>query len=81
MAIAEFKAKASDISRDFGFGGYTLREVSVNVNGQTYMPQRAVTMSAKSSLSEAAIPVEAGKTTVLVNVSGSVQMTPLPARP
>jgi len=81
LAIAQFKEKAGEISRDFGFGGYTLREVSVNVNGQTYMPQRAVTMSAKSSMADSAIPVEAGKTTVLVNVSGSVQMTPLPARP
>lgn len=80
LAIAQFKAKAGDISRSFGFGGYTLREVSVNVNDQTYMPQRTMAMSAKSSMAEAAIPVEAGKSTVLVNVSGSVQMTPQPAR-
>jgi len=82
LAIAQFKEKAGEISRDFGFGGYTLREVSVNVNGQTYLQQqRVVTMSAKSSMADSAIPVEAGKITVLVNVSGSVQMTPLPARP
>ena len=38
-------------------------------------------MSAKSDVAEAAIPVEAGKSTVMVNVSGSVQMTPGSARP
>lgn len=81
LAIAQFKAKASDISRSFGFGGYTLREVSINVNDQTYMPRpRVMAMSAKSSMEDSAIPVEAGKSTVLVNVSGSVQMTPLPVR-
>ena len=80
LVIPQFKAKASDISRSFGFGGYTLREVSINVNDQ-YMPRpRAMTMSAKSSMEDAAISVEAGKSTVQVNVSGSVQMTPLPVR-
>ena len=34
MAIERFKAKAGDIAKGFGFGGYTLREVSVNANDQ-----------------------------------------------
>lgn len=81
LAIERFKAKAGEIARSFGFGAYTLREVSIQTNEQGHMPRpRAVQMLAKAAdMAEAAIPVEAGKSTVQVNVSGSVQMTP--ARP
>ncbi|CAN5179135.1 SIMPL domain-containing protein [soil metagenome] len=82
QAIERFKARAGEISSAFGFGGYALREVSINTNDQGFMPRpRTMAMSAKSDMAEAAIPVEAGKSTVLVNVSGSVQMLPLAARP
>lgn len=82
QAIERFKAKAGEVSSAFGFGGYTLREISVNANDQGFTPRpRMVAMSAKSDMAESAVPVEAGKSTVLVNVSGSVQMLPLPARP
>lgn len=82
QAIERFKARAGEISSAFGFGGYALREVSINANDQGFTPRpRMVAMSAKSDMAESAVPVEAGKSTVLVNVSGSVQMLPLPARP
>jgi predicted secreted protein len=82
LAIERFKAKAGEIAKNFGFEGYTLREVSINANDQAYMPRpRVMAMSAKSDMAEAAIPVEAGKSTVQVHVSGSVQMTARPARP
>ena len=82
QAIEQFKAKAGEVSRAFGFGGYALREVSINTNDQGPMPRpRAMAMSAKSEMADAPVPVEAGKSTVLVNISGSVQMLPLPARP
>ena len=75
LAIAQFKAKASDVAKNFGFAGYTLREVSVNANDQGYTPRpRMMAMQAKSDMAEAAIPVEAGKSAVVVTVSGSVQM-------
>jgi predicted secreted protein len=76
MAIERFKAKALDVSKGFGFSGYTLREVSINANDQGFAPRgRPMMAMAKSPDAESApIPVEAGKTTVLVNVSGSVQM-------
>lgn len=75
MAIAQFKAKASEVAKNFGFSGYTLREVSVNANDQGYTPRpRMMAMQAKSDMAEAAIPVEAGKSAVVVTVSGSVQM-------
>lgn len=81
LAIERFKAKAAEVSKSFGFGGYTLREVSINANDQGYTPRpRAMAMSAKSDMAEAAVPVEPGKSTVLVTVSGSVQMAPQPVR-
>ncbi|MDB5966672.1 MAG: hypothetical protein JWQ72_3172 [Polaromonas sp.] len=75
QAIERFKAKALDIAKGFGFSGYTLREVSINANDQGPVPRpRMMAMQAKSDMSESAVPVEAGKSTVLVSVAGSVQM-------
>lgn len=75
QAIERFKAKASEIARGFGFSSYTLREVSINANEQGSGPRpRMMAMAAKAEMSDAPVSVEAGKSTVLVNVSGSVQM-------
>ena len=75
QAIERFKAKAAEIARSFGFSGYTLREVSVNANDQGYVPRpRMMAMEAKAASSDAPVPVEAGKSTVLVTVGGSVQL-------
>lgn len=75
QAIERFKAKASEIAKNFGFGSYTLREVAINANDQGHTPRpRMMAMQAKAEMSDAPISVEAGKSTVLVNVSGSVQM-------
>lgn len=75
IAIDRFKAKALEVSKNFGFTGYTLREVSISANDQSFSPRpRAVAMMAKSADAESAVPVEAGKSTVLVNVNGAVQM-------
>lgn len=75
LAIERFKAKALEVAKGFGFTGYTLREVSINANDQGFVNRpRMMAMQAKSDMAEAAVPVEAGKSTVLVNVSGSVQM-------
>ncbi len=75
QAIERFKTKASEIAKNFGFGGYTLREVSVNASDQGYSPRpRMMDMQAKSMASDAPVPVEAGRSTVVVTVNGSVQM-------
>ncbi|SDO02397.1 SIMPL domain-containing protein [Polaromonas sp. JS666] len=75
QAIERFKAKAGEIARGFGFSSYSLREVSINANDQGSPPRpRMMAMSAKAEMADAGVPVEAGKSTVLVNVSGSVQM-------
>ena len=75
IAIERFKAKALEVSKSFGFNGYTLREVSINANDQNFPPRpRVMAMQAKAADAESAVSVEAGKSTVLVNVNGSVQM-------
>ena len=75
IAIVNFRQQATDLARGFGFGTYTLREVSVNANQGGSMRPRMVSMAAASKVaSDTPIPVEAGKTTVVVNISGSVQL-------
>lgn len=75
IAIDRFRAKAADIAKNFGMTGYSLREVAVSAGDQSYMPRpRVAEMSVKMASAEAPVPVEAGKTTVVVTVSGSVQL-------
>ncbi|KRB96343.1 hypothetical protein ASE11_17350 [Hydrogenophaga sp. Root209] len=76
MAIERFKSKAGEVAKGFGFAGYSLREVAVSSadqEGRPFQP-RAMAMEAKAAMSDAAVPVEPGKSTVNVTVSGSVQL-------
>ena len=75
-AIEQFKARAAELTKGFGFTQYSLREVAVNSNEMNPGPRpRMMAAEAKmGSYSDAAVPVEAGKAQVIVNVSGSVQM-------
>ena len=75
IAIERFKVKAGEVARQFGLGSHTLRGATSNANVQGYTPRpRMMAMSAKSEMADAPVPVEAGKSTVMVTVSGSVQM-------
>jgi predicted secreted protein len=75
IAIERFKLKAAELAKGFGFGGYTLREVSVNTNEPGFAPRmRMMAQEAKVASADAAVPVEPGKSAVVVNVSGSVQL-------
>ncbi len=75
IAIDNFKQKAAELAKGFGFGGYTLREVSVNASQGGPIRPRMMAAEASSKMAfDAAVPVEAGKTAVVVNVSGSVQL-------
>ena len=75
QAIARFRARAEAYSRQFGFAGYQIREVQVGLQDVPVMMARAPMMrAAAASSAEESLPVEAGKATVSVTVSGSVQM-------
>lgn len=77
QAIEQFKARAADLAKGFGFSNYSLREVAVNSNEMQPGPRpRMMGAEAKAASfsADSAVPVEAGKAQVVVNVSGSVQM-------
>jgi predicted secreted protein len=76
QAIDRFKQKAQEVSKGFGFSGFTVREVNVQANDQGFNQPRGrmEMMQAKSMSADAAVPVEAGRSTVVVTVAGSVQM-------
>jgi len=76
QAIERFKARAEEISKAFGFSGYRLREISVSsADGASPPMPRLMAMEARAaSAMDSAVPVEPGKATVNVTVSGTVQM-------
>jgi len=75
QAIERFRARADAVSKQFGFGGYTVREVAVNTELPMGGPVPMMRMQASRAVAEdAALPTEAGKASVTATVSGSVQM-------
>jgi predicted secreted protein len=78
QAIVRFRAQAQSYAAQFGFAGYRLREVQVGLQGSGgYLQARAPMLRAAAmpAGNEEPLPVEAGRTSVSVSVSGSVQMT------
>jgi predicted secreted protein len=75
QAIERFRARADAVTKQFGFGSWTVREVAVNAESPGTPQFQAMAMRARiNEGADQALPVEAGKTTVTANVSGSVQM-------
>jgi predicted secreted protein len=75
-AIGRFRARADEVSRQFGFAGWTLREVNVQTELPMGQPQpRMRVASAMAVSADEALPVEAGKATVSVTVAGSVALS------
>ena len=76
QAIARWRAKAAQMAQQFGYSGYSVREVNVGTNDFAQPPIRqAMSMSRASAALEEALPTEAGKGEVTATVSGSAQMT------
>lgn len=74
QAISRFRTRADAVSRQFGFGGYTVREVHVASNEPPGQVQPMMRAQASRAVADEALPVEAGKAVVTATVSGSVQM-------
>jgi predicted secreted protein len=78
LAINNFKTKAEQITSQFGFKEYTLREITISSEeGFHQRPQlmgMQVSSMARVNESDAPVPVEAGKATVSASVSGSINM-------
>ncbi|MFM7506719.1 MAG: SIMPL domain-containing protein [Rubrivivax sp.] len=76
-AIARFRARADEVGRAFGFGNWALREVNVQTDSPMVPPMaRMRVAAAMAPAPDESLPVEAGKATVSVTVSGSVVLSP-----
>lgn len=77
-AVGRFRARAAELAKAFGFAGYSLAEVSVQSGEPAYvMKSPMVRMSAMSAgAADEALPVEPGKGTITVTVSGSIVLKP-----
>lgn len=75
QAIEQFRARATTVSRQFGFTGYTVREVNVGTDSPGGGPVPMMRLQASRAMAdEVALPTEAGKASVNATVNGSVQM-------
>ena len=75
QAIASYLGKAADYAKAFGYTSYTVREVNVMANEPPSAPVPMMRAQAMAKGAEdSALPVEAGKATVSVTVTGSLQM-------
>lgn len=75
IAIDRFKNKAAEIAKGFGFSSFTLREINISNSDTEYsIRPRMVSAPMKAMASDAPVPMEAGKSTVQIQVSGSVQL-------
>ncbi|HEY0201474.1 MAG TPA: SIMPL domain-containing protein [Burkholderiaceae bacterium] len=75
QAVEQFKQRAGELTKSFGFASYSLREVAVDSSDTQPGPRpRMLAMEAKAVMADAPVPVEAGRGMVTVTVSGSVQM-------
>jgi predicted secreted protein len=78
QAINRFKLRAESYARQFGFGAYSLREVSVAGSDMALPVGQPMMRAMRAGVSAGADelqPVEAGKATVTVSVSGSIQLS------
>ncbi|MFT7774233.1 SIMPL domain-containing protein [Roseateles sp.] len=75
QAIARYRAKAADYAKQFGYGSYVVGEINIS-GDEASAPRPMMAMARmKTEMADAALPTEAGKATVTVSVSGSVQLT------
>ena len=73
-AIAAFRAKATSYAKLFGYGGYTVREVSVATSEAQPGPVPMMRMQAAGASTGDALSVEPGKAVVTATVNGTIQM-------
>jgi len=75
QAVASFRARAAELTKAFGFTSYSLREVAVQGQDQGMPRPRMAAMEMRAAAApDAPVPVEAGRSSVVVNVTGSVQL-------
>lgn len=75
-AIEAWQAKAHAVARSFGFAGWQIREANISSQDvPMHNPRPRMLAMAKAQMdADTPLPVEAGKASVTVVVSGSVQL-------
>jgi predicted secreted protein len=75
-AAHAFQEKATAAARSFGYAGYSVRQITVGNAGQSFAPRPMMRAesTAFSSSSAPALPIEAGRVTLSLTVTGSLQM-------
>ena len=77
QAVQNFRQRAQALAKDFGFAGYTLRQVSVSSVDRPepgIQPRLMMAADAAAAPAQAPIPLVAGKDEVRITVSGSIQL-------
>ena len=77
QAVQNFRQRAHALAKDFGFAGYTLRQVSVSSADRAepvVQPRLMMAADAVGGPAQAPIPLVAGKDEVRITVSGSIQL-------
>ncbi|MDR5877248.1 SIMPL domain-containing protein [Caballeronia sp. LZ032] len=76
QAIDSFRKQAQTAAQSFGYSNYSIREVNIGHSGVQPRPVMMMQSRAMSADAKMAAPIamEAGTTTVTVDVNGSVQM-------
>ena len=77
QAVQNFRQRAQALAKDFGFAGYTLRQVTVNSADRPepgLQPRMMMAADVAAASAPAPIPLVAGKDEVRITVSGSIQL-------
>lgn len=74
QAIAQFRQRADEATKSFGYSSYSLIEANINAGDSGGGRPPMMAMSARTVAADAPVPLEAGLTSVTVTVTGSVQM-------
>ena len=80
QAVQNFRQRAQALAKDFGFAGYTLRQVNVSSVDRPepgVQPRLMMAADATASPAQAPIPLVAGKEEVRITVSGDRKSTRL----
>ncbi len=73
-AIAAFREQAKSAAQAFGYNNYAVVDVNVQQNGIGIPEPMMMATFSSARAADSEIPLEAGKTTVNVSVSGTVRM-------
>lgn len=74
QAVSRFQSKAQELTQQFGFASYTLREVRINAQEGGEVVVMARMAMAPMDAAAAPVPSVAGKSRVVVSISGSITL-------